>query len=297
MQYLWNALFFSLLTHLQCTAVPIASHNQNSLRDHVRSADSVSAALKRAEVIPDVLDDFTPTFALSLSYTFAHKTVSLGNNIHPSDTSSRPVFEIHRLSSTTTLSPTRTLDSNRTYTVVLTDPDATSRADPTKSQMCHWIVTAVAISATNASEGIDEANAYTLEMSPHSKGIVGTDIHQLIEYMPPAPPKGTGKHRYVFVLLALEDEGNGREELSKPKDRPHWGYGAVGKGVREWATENSLVPVGMYCANLQMRGQNPANDHSGKFLLREGRQEALALAQKDQRFLQADKEGQRTDAR
>ncbi|MCJ1419227.1 hypothetical protein MMC32_005580 [Xylographa parallela] len=80
-------------------------------------------------------------------------------------------------------------------------------------------------------------------MGPQSRGIVSTDLHQLIEYMPPAPPKGTGKHRYVFVLLALENEDNGRKDLNKPKNRPHWGYGAIGKGVRDWANENGLVPV------------------------------------------------------
>ncbi|MCJ1403943.1 hypothetical protein MMC11_007166 [Xylographa trunciseda] len=222
---------------------PIASPGQHLLEDSAGNADSVRAALKRAEVIPDVLDDFTPTFALSLYFTPAHKTVSLGNNIRPSETFSRPFFEIHPLSSITTLSPTRTLAGNRTYTIVLTDPDATSRADPVKSQMCHMIVTGVTISATNSSQGIDEANAYTLEMSSHSKNIIGTGLHELIKYMPPAPPKGTGKHRYIFVLLASEDEGNGRENLSKPRDRPHWGYGANGKGVREWASENNLVPV------------------------------------------------------
>jgi len=64
-----------------------------------------------------------------------------------------------------------------------------------------------------------------------------------VEYLGPAPPEGTGKHRYVFVLLAPENEGE-RKELKKPDERPHWGYGKVGTGVREWARDNSLVPVG-----------------------------------------------------
>jgi len=244
MLYLWHMLFGSLIIHLQiCTAVPVASYNQNPLEDPVESANSVRAALRRAKIIPDVLDDFIPTFALSLSYTSAHKTVSLGNNIHPSDTSLRPVFEIHPLPSIPSLSPTRTLASNRTYTIVLTDPDATSRADPINGQFCHWVTTGITISTTHSSEGLDEANAYTSVISPNSKGVIGTDLRQLIEYMPPAPPKGTGKHRYVFVLLALEDDDNGRKDLNKPKDRPHWGYGAIGKGVRDWAFENGLVPV------------------------------------------------------
>lgn len=63
-------------------------------------------------------------------------------------------------------------------------------------------------------------------------------------YFPPAPPPKTGYHRYVFVLLApaANDEPSGH--LEKPNDRPHWGYGKVGAGVREWAAENDLIAVG-----------------------------------------------------
>ena len=33
-------------------------------------------------------------------------------------------------------------------------------------------------------------------------------------------------------------------ELTKPKERPHWGYGKIGAGIREWADENGLVVIG-----------------------------------------------------
>ena len=66
----------------------------------------------------------------------------------------------------------------------------------------------------------------------------------LMEYMPPGPPPKTGYHRYVFVLLApIEGEG-GSNELVKPKERAHWGYGKMGKGVRNWAKDNGLEAVG-----------------------------------------------------
>ncbi|MCJ1477035.1 hypothetical protein MMC13_005706 [Lambiella insularis] len=240
-----SALALLFIPHLlTCAAAPISSHNQITLKDSLRSADRVRAALKKADVIPDVLDDFSPAFALTLSYTSAHKTVSLGNEISPSDTSSAPNFEIHSLSSTSTLSPTRTLASNRTYTLVLTDPDATSRDHPVKAQMCHWIVTGISLSASNSSEGMDEASAYTLELSPHARDTMSAEIKHLIGYMAPAPPEGSGKHRYVFVLLTSEDESDGQKGLKKPKERPHWGYAKVGKGVREWADDNSMIAVG-----------------------------------------------------
>ncbi len=40
--------------------------------------------------------------------------------------------------------------------------------------------------------------------------------------------------------------------MTKPKDRQHWGTGEERGGVREWAKENELVPVGanfMYSLN------------------------------------------------
>lgn len=63
---------------------------------------------------------------------------------------------------------------------------------------------------------------------------------ELIEYLAPSPPPKTGKHRYVFVLLV----GTEGRNLTKPEERPHWGYGKVRHGVRDWAEENGLSVVG-----------------------------------------------------
>ena len=58
---------------------------------------------------------------------------------------------------------------------------------------------------------------------------------------PPSPPKKTGLHRYVFVLL----EGD-NTNLTKPEDRKRWGAPVErkGYGVREWADEEGLRVVG-----------------------------------------------------
>jgi len=112
--------------------------------------------------------------------------------------------------------------------------------------MCHWIATGVSLSTSNASEGIDEASAYTLELSPHAESEIAANMRDLMEYMAPAPPEGTDKHRYVFVLLAAEGGEDGRKDLTKPAERPHWGYGKMGKGVRDWASDNRLIAVGEF---------------------------------------------------
>lgn len=47
------------------------------------------------------------------------------------------------------------------------------------------------------------------------------------------------------MLLAPSPGEDHRDiDLKKPDDRPHWGYGKIGKGVKKWAKENKLVVVG-----------------------------------------------------
>ena len=109
-------------------------------------------------------------------------------------------------------------------------------------QMCHWIVQVTLKSSENETEGLEVGvmdGAYTLHFGSGIEAATENKPKELMEYLAPAPPKGTGKHRYVFVLLEKEGTGN----LKVPKERPHWGYGKRGKGVREWAEDNDLSVV------------------------------------------------------
>jgi len=63
-------------------------------------------------------------------------------------------------------------------------------------------------------------------------------------YKPPAPPPKTGKHRYVFLVFTPANGTTDALYLSKPSGRKHWGHKHAGHGVREWALQNGLVPVG-----------------------------------------------------
>lgn len=172
-----------------------------------------------------VLNDFEPSVSIHLSYPLKHKFVRLGNSIKPKHVGSQPDFEI----CDSEPMPSRTLKSNGTYVLALTDPDATSRSDPSKAQMCHWIVTNITVPSSAP---------VTLD----SPGLRRAGPKDLIEYLPPTPPPKTGYHRYVFVVLTSESDKEVKQK--KPKDRPHWGYGRIGAGVREWAEENGLVVVG-----------------------------------------------------
>jgi phosphatidylethanolamine-binding protein len=185
---------------------------------------SIHDALKYSSIISDVLDDFEPTHSVSITYPKAHESVQLGNDIPVTSVSSRPVFEFHSMS-TEGGTPG---SSNKTLTLILTDPDAKSRDNPKWSEMCHWILTNLTATANS-------------DITISKEG-------ELVEYLPPTPPPKAGKHRYVFVLL----EGHRGQALSTPSDRKHWGFGKVRHGVRDWAKENGLKVVGanfFYAAN------------------------------------------------
>ncbi len=212
--------FVLLLGCCRCVlgARPTAStpEQQVILPSSIGKSTSVHDALKYSSIIYDVLDDFQPTYSLSVTYPKSHEFVHLGNDLPVVAVSSRPAFGFHAVSAKEGAS----VSSNKTFTLILTDPDAKSRDDPKWSEMCHWIVTNLTTPATS-------------EFAVSKEG-------ELVEYLPPTPPPKTGKHRYVFVLL--EDEKG--QSLSAPKDRKHWGYGKVRHGVRDWAEEHKLKVVG-----------------------------------------------------
>lgn len=49
-----------------------------------------------------------------------------------------------------------------------------------------------------------------------------------------------------MLLASNPDDDVVRTVLApkKPIERPHWSYGTVGKGVRDWAKTNGQTPVG-----------------------------------------------------
>ena len=214
-------------------------HFQSTIRD----------VLLANQIIPQVLDDFEPTYYLDISYPQDHEKVLMGNNIPVESVSKRPSFTFHPLTGPPDYGDPPN-DKDLIFTLALTDPDALSRKHPVKSEMCHWIVT----NLTTPIVGVDSEWPDLLEMveefeqwAEHeidldldlNELMVGKKPGEVESYVPPAPPKKTGPHRYVFVLL----EGD-VSKMKPPKERPHWGYGKERHGVRDWSEENDLTVVG-----------------------------------------------------
>lgn len=78
-------------------------------------------------------------------------------------------------------------DNDALYALIFTDPDAPSRKNPIFGEFHHWIVV----------------------------NIPGNDVKSgdtLYEYVGAGPPKGTGLHRYVFLLY----KQNGKISTDEP---------------------------------------------------------------------------------
>ncbi|KAI9646896.1 carboxypeptidase Y inhibitor [Ciborinia camelliae] len=209
----------------------------------IRTLKGIQKILNKADVINDVLDPFTPSCYLSLIYSSSSKPkkVKLGNSIKPTKTQEAPSIEIF-------CPGKRDVDGG--LTVILTDPDAPSRDDDSMSEMCHWIARVPQV--VMGVEGImAELNA--------------TDLVQVVDYKPPAPPKGTGKHRYVFVLL----EG-ANQNLTVPEERKHWGFEQPGSGVREWAKGGDLTVIGANFHYEKYRGKGKGKEESVEMFVKQG---------------------------
>ncbi|KAL0736668.1 hypothetical protein Bca4012_012878 [Brassica carinata] len=82
--------------------------------------------LRVGGVVGDVLDNFTPTIKMNVSYN--KKQVSNGHELFPSAVSSKPRVEIHDG------------DLRSFFTLVMTDPDVPNPSDPFLKEHLHWYV-------------------------------------------------------------------------------------------------------------------------------------------------------------
>lgn len=255
-------LFLSLIPSTSfTTANPIVESvlaQENDQEIPYPSAHSIHHILKKAKVIPKIIEDFNPLCYLTITYPESHVSVSLGNKLLPNETQTAPVVEVscplgfgyHRqdlLSGAELMAEDESLESaSRTakhsaeddkglgpFTIILTDPDAPSRKNPKWSEMCHWIA---ALSTPVQSPTTTTSSAVSFEMPPYME--VGSPI-DILPYEAPGPPPKTGYHRYVFLLFSGDNTN-----LTVPTNRRHWGLGKKGMGVKEWAKMQGLQAVG-----------------------------------------------------
>lgn len=129
--------------------------------------------MEQAEIVPDVID-VTPKATVTVLYP-SDKQVSMGNELTPTEVKDVPSVRWEAENSTY-------------YTLAMVDPDAPSREQPIYREVKHWLVV----------------------------NILGNDLTTgdvLAEYLGSGPPRGTGLHRYIFLIY----KQNGKLEFDEPK--------------------------------------------------------------------------------
>ncbi|KAL2533558.1 Protein TERMINAL FLOWER 1 [Abeliophyllum distichum] len=113
-------------------------------------------------VIGDVLDSFTPSIKMSITYN-GNKPVNNGREFYPSAVDTKPRVEIQGG------------DMRTFYTLVMTDPDVPGPSDPYLKEHLHWLVTDI-------------------------PGTTDTTFGRELE-MYETPRPNIGIHRFVFTLF------------------------------------------------------------------------------------------------
>ncbi|CAJ0950868.1 unnamed protein product, partial [Mesorhabditis belari] len=139
-------------------------------------------------VVADVIP-VPPKCVLDVSYNSGAKT-DFGNELTPTQVKDKPTV-------------TWESEANALYTLILTDPDAPSRANPAIRECMHWVV--VNIPGSHVDQG-DEA----------------------AEYIGSGAPEGTGLHRYVFLLYKQNGKVDAGFKIRKnsAEGRKNWSAAA-----------------------------------------------------------------------
>lgn len=208
----------------------------NSRRLHLLCLRFISLSyqnsLKKAGILSDVLNDsFDPKVQLSVRFLSSGEEAAFGNTLTPVDAQGQPQVEVLPFPGDKGLPSEVT---GKKGFIVMTDPDAPSKDDPKWSEYCHWVASTSLPSAKEGGEVVHNSK----------------DLKDLIAYTKPAPPEGSGKHRYVLVLL--QGEGDGSKSLPKSdggEDRKNWSTGKPRQGLQQWAESNGLKAIGACRAN------------------------------------------------
>lgn len=225
-------------------SIPFKSLSHNYLRFQKMNLMTISQSLDESfnkhKIIPDVVDKFSTQGLLTIEYSDKDK-VTLGNTLKVANTQNVPKVQF-TLNSPNNHDDEFEISQQDKFTLVLTDPDAPSNTDKKWSEYCHWIITDLTLNESNPES--PESLSTTIDFS---KG------NEIIEYNGPAPPEKTGKHRYVFLLYKQDPTA----KLTPPSDRPNWGTGVAGSGVRDWINKTGglahLLAINFFYAQNEVQ--------------------------------------------
>ncbi|XP_022914164.2 protein D3-like [Onthophagus taurus] len=145
------------------------------------NTNMIKTKFEQEEIIPDVIDK-SPDKKLIITYSGGEE-VNLGEELTPTQVKDPPTIKFEP-------------EQDVYYTLAMVDPDAPSRDNHTFREVNHWLI-------GNILNGNFE-NADTIT-----------------EYLGSGPPKGTGLHRYIFLLFKQKEKFTFDEPRTEKLSRSH----------------------------------------------------------------------------
>ncbi|KAI0066944.1 PEBP-like protein [Artomyces pyxidatus] len=180
---------------------------------------AVLSTLRRESLIPDVIPEgFQPSLLFSVVYPNG-KEVLLGNELTVEDTLDEPSIVMTPLNIPFEQAVSDGSDptADLSYTLVMLDPDAPTRADPIYREFRHWVVTGLKAPSARTSEAT--GGIIALRTKPSTT-----------PYRAPGPRPSSGVHRYTFLLFQEPSSSDG--PFGIPSDAPE--HGAALEERRKW---------------------------------------------------------------
>jgi phosphatidylethanolamine-binding protein len=147
--------------------------------------EAIEAHFKQAGITPDLLPSFNPVAVLGLTYNGVG-AISPGKALTKDQVAPAPNLTVTAANSS--------LVFTDTYTIAMVDAGPVG-TDESKGVTRHWLVNGVKITDNKA---------------------VGTDGTAITQYAGPAPPAGSGPHRYVILVYLQLPNFAAPAEFSKP---------------------------------------------------------------------------------
>jgi len=169
--------------------------------------EAIEAHFKQAGITPDLLTSFTPTAVLELQYSGITGDVPPGKALTKDQVAPTPNLTITGANSSLTFTDT--------YTIAMVDAGPVG-TDESKGVTRHWLVNNVNIAGNK---------------------VVGTNGTAITQYAGPAPPAGTGPHRYVILIYLQPANFAAPTEFSKPN------MGVSVFNLGDYVTSSHLGPI------------------------------------------------------
>ncbi|VDB92384.1 unnamed protein product [Peniophora sp. CBMAI 1063] len=182
---------------------------------------SITAALTREHLIPDVLpESFTPSVLFSVIYPNGTEVV-MGNELTPALTADEPNVGITPMNMADWQADATGKEADEgkgdvSYTLVMLDPDAPTRAEPIYRSFRHWVVTGLKPASENS-------------MTSAANDLALKTKNATCPYRPPGPRPESGIHRYTFLLFQEPASATG---FTVPEGEPE--HGTALEERRSW---------------------------------------------------------------